>query len=438
MDMLVLGGTIVTMDKDRRVIEDGAIAIKDGRIMEIGKASYLRGRFNAAETINSSGKVIVPGLINGHTHAPMTLFRGLADDLDLSDWLTKYIFPAEAKNLTEEFVRVGTRLGIAEMLRGGTTTYCDMYYFEDVVADETSKAGMRAVLGETVIDFPVADNKTWPEAMAYTERFIKKWQGNRLITPAIAPHAPYTVSEEHMKAVRAFADRTGAPIVTHISETQKEVNDITASKGHPPVEYLDSIGFLSDNVIAAHVVWANDNELSILKRNNVGIVHNPQSNMKLASGVARVPEMIKQGQRLGIGTDSAASNNDLNLWEEIDTAAKLHKVFTKDPKVVSAQQAFEMATIGGARALHSEKDIGSLEQGKRADFVIVDMNVLNQTPHYNIYSDLVYSSKAADVRTVVIEGRTVMRDGKLLTLDEPAVKRAAQAYRQRILASLGR
>jgi 5-methylthioadenosine/S-adenosylhomocysteine deaminase len=297
---------------------------------------------------------------------------------------------------------------------------------------------MRAVLGETVIDFPVADNKTWPEAMAYTERFVKKWRGNRLITPAIAPHAPYTVSEEHMKAVRAFADRTGAPIVTHISETQKEVSDITASKRRPPIEYLDSIGFLSDKVIAAHVVWANDNELSILKRNNVGIVHNPQSNMKLASGVARVPEMINQGQRLGIGTDGAASNNDLNLWEEIDTAAKLHKVFTKDPKVVSAQQAFEMATIGGARALHMEKEIGSLEQGKRADFVIVDMDVLNQTPHYNIYSDLVYSSKAADVRTVVIEGRPVMRDGKLLTLDEPAVKRDAQAYRQRILASLGR
>lgn len=436
--MLVVGGTIVTMDKDRRVIEDGAIAIKDGRIVEIGKASDLRGRFNAAETINASGKVIVPGLINGHTHAPMTLFRGLADDLDLSDWLTKYIFPAEAKNVTVEFVRVGTRLGIAEMLRGGTTTYCDMYYFEDAVADETSKAGMRAVLGETVIDFPVADNKTWPEAMAYTERFVKKWRGNRLITPAIAPHAPYTVSEEHMKAVRAFADRTGAPIVTHISETQKEVSDITASKRRPPIEYLESIGFLSDKVIAAHVVWANDNELSILKRNNVGIVHNPQSNMKLASGVARVPEMINQGQRLGIGTDGAASNNDLNLWEEIDTAAKLHKVFTKDPKVVSAQQAFEMATIGGARALHMEKDIGSLEQGKRADFVIVDMDVLNQTPHYNIYSDLVYSSKAADVRTVVIEGRPVMRDGKLMTLDEPAVKRDAQAYRQRILASLGR
>jgi 5-methylthioadenosine/S-adenosylhomocysteine deaminase len=241
-----------------------------------------------------------------------------------------------------------------------------------------------------------------------------------------------------MKAVRAFADRTGAPIVTHISETQKEVNEITASKGRPPIEYLDSIGFLSDKVIAAHVVWANDNELSILKRDNVGIVHNPQSNMKLASGVARVPEMINQGQRLGIGTDSAASNNDLNLWEEIDTAAKLHKVFTKDPKVVSAQQAFEMATIGGAMALHMEKDIGSLEQGKRADFVIVDMDVLNQTPHYNIYSDLVYSSKAADVRTVVIEGRPVMRDGKLLTLDEPAVKRDAQTYRQKILASLGR
>src|SRR6266478_6163021 len=265
VDLIVSGGTIVTMDGPRRVIDNGAIAIKGGRIEAIGRASDIDQRYTARQVINATGKVVVPGLINGHTHVPMTLFRGLADDLDLQEWLTKYIFPAEAKNVNEEFVRAGARLGLAEMLRGGTTTYCDMYYFEDAIADETAKAGMRGVLGETVIDFPVADNKTNAEAMAYVERFVKKWQGNPLIVPAIAPHAPYTVSEEHLKAVRAFSDRTGAPIVTHISETKREVENSLKDRGARPVDYLARIGFLDDRVIAAHLVWLSDGEIDILK-----------------------------------------------------------------------------------------------------------------------------------------------------------------------------
>src|SRR6266446_6624238 len=266
VDLIVSGGTIVTMDGPRRVIDNGAIAIKGGRIEAIGRASDIDQRYTARQVINATGKVVVPGLINGHTHVPMTLFRGLADDLDLQEWLNKYIFPAEAKNVTEEFVRVGTRLGLAEMIRGGTTTYCDMYYFEDAIADETSKAGMRAVLGETVIDFAVADNKTNAEAMAYVESFVKKWEGNALIVPAIAPHAPYTVSEEHLKAVRAFSDRTGAPIVTHISETRREVDDSIKAKGASPIDYLNRIGFLNNRVIAAHVVWPTEEELGLLKK----------------------------------------------------------------------------------------------------------------------------------------------------------------------------
>jgi len=437
VDLIVSGGTVVTMDGARRVIEHGAIAIKAGRIEAIGRAGDIAQRYAAREVINATGKVVVPGLINGHTHVPMTLFRGLADDLDLQEWLTKYIFPAEAKNVTEEFVRVGTRLGLAEMIRAGTTTYCDMYYFEDAIADETSKAGMRAVLGETVIDFAVADNKTNAEAMTYVERFVKKWQGNALIVPAIAPHAPYTVSEEHLKAVRAFSDRTGAPIVTHISETKREVDDSIKAKGASPIDYLNRIGFLNNRVIAAHVVWPTEEERGLLKKLGVGIVHNPQSNMKLASGVAPVPEMLKEDLPVGLGTDGAASNNDLNLWEEMDTAAKLHKLISKDPKVVSAAEAFEMATIRGARALHLEKEIGSIEKGKRADLVIVDLDDLNQTPYYNIYSDLVYATKAADVRTVIIEGRVVMRDRRLLTLNEETIKADARRYRERIIRSLG-
>jgi 5-methylthioadenosine/S-adenosylhomocysteine deaminase len=428
VDLLLLGGTIVTMDQTRRVIPDGGIAVSNGRIVAIGGRGEIESGYTSRQRINATGKVITPGLINGHTHIPMVLFRGLADDLDLQEWLTKYIFPAEAKNVTEEFVRVGTRLGLAEMIRGGTTTYCDMYYFEDAIADETARAGVRGVLGETIIDFPVADNKTNAEGMAYVEKFVARWQGHELIIPAIAPHAPYTVSEQHLKAVRAFSDRTGAPIVTHIAETKRELEDSVKEKGASPVAYLDRIGFLNDRVIAAHVVWPQGTDIAILKRRGVGVVHNPQSNMKLASGVAPVPRMLAENVLVGLGTDGAASNNDLNMWEEMDTVAKLHKVFSGDPKVISAQQAFELATIRGAEALHLEKEIGSLEKGKRADILVIDRDTLNQIPLYNVYSDLVYATKATDVETVVINGRIVMRNRRLLTLNETAIKNEARTF----------
>jgi len=436
VDLLVLGGTIVTMDSARQVIDDGGIAVRAGRIVAIGSRAQIEARYTSRQRVNATGKLITPGLINGHTHIPMVLFRGLADDLDLQEWLTKYIFPAEAKNVTEDFVRVGARLGLAEMIRGGTTTYCDMYYFEDAIAEETSKAGVRGVLGETVIDFPVADNKTNAEAMTYVEKFVSRWKGNDLIVPAIAPHAPYTVSEDHLKEVRAFSDRTGAAIVTHVSETKRELDDSIKAKGASPVAYLERIGFLSERVIAAHMVWPQGSDIEILKKRRVGVVHNPQSNMKLASGVAPVPKMMEQGVLLGLGTDGAASNNDLNMWEEMDTVAKLHKVFSGDPKVISAQQAFELATIRGAQALHLEKEIGSLEAGKRADLLLIERDSLNQIPLYNIYSDLVYATKASDVEGVIINGRVVMQNRRLLTLDEVSIKRDARTYRERIIKSL--
>lgn len=426
----------MTMNKNRDVIEDGAIAVKAGKIVAVGKRADISRHYVGRQTVNAAGKLIIPGLINGHTHVPMVLFRGLADDLDLQEWLTKYIFPAEAKNVNEEFVRVGTRLGLAEMIRGGTTTYCDMYYFEDAIAEETAKAGVRGVLGETVIDFPVADNKTNEEAMAYVEKFVKRWQGHELIVAAIAPHAPYTVSEEHLRAAKAFSDRTGAPIVTHISETKREVDDSVKAHGASPIAYLERIGFLGDRVIAAHVVWPQGSDSQILKQRGVGVVHNPQSNMKLAAGVSPVPEMLKEGLRVGLGTDGAASNNDLSMWEEMDSAAKLHKVISGDPKVMSAQEAFELATIRGAEALHLENEIGSLEVGKRADLALVESDSLNQIPSYNVYSDLVYATKASDVETVIINGRVVMRDQRLLTLDEKAIKKSAQIFRGRIVKSL--
>ncbi|MEP7075768.1 MAG: amidohydrolase [Acidobacteriota bacterium] len=435
-DLLITGGTVVTMDGDRRLIEDGAVAIKDGKIAMVGKRAAVTYHLTAKRTINAAGKVIIPGLINTHTHVPMSLFRGIADDLDLNEWLTKFIFPAEAKNVNEAFVRAGTRLGLAEMIRGGTTTYCDMYYFEDAIADESKKAGVRGVLGETIIDFPVADNKTNAEAMAYTERFLKKWANDPLIVPALAPHAPYTVSTDHLKAIRAMSDKYNAAVVTHIAETKKERDDIKAQYGDTPVDYLAKIGFLSNRTIAAHTVWITDEEIDVMARIGAGSAHCPQSNMKLASGTAPVPAMLAKRVAVGLGTDGAASNNDLNMWEEMDTAAKLHKLISNDPKTLPAATVFAMATIGGARALHLDAKIGSIEVGKAADVDIVDLDDLNQTPYFDIYSALVYSTKANDVRTVIINGRVVMLDRRLLTLNESAIKVDANAYRRKIIESL--
>ena len=436
VDTIILGGTIVTMDGDRRVIENGAVAVKGDKIVAIGKRADISKQYHAVRSINATGRVIIPGLINTHTHVPMVLFRGISDDLDLQEWLTKYIFPAEAKNVDEAFVRAGTRLGLAEMIRGGTTTYCDMYYFEDAIADESKKAGVRGVLGETVLDFPAPDNKTWDAALAYSERYINKWKNDPLIVAALAPHAPYTVSTEHLQAARKLSDKLNSPLVIHVAETKKEVDDIKAQKGATPVKYLENIGFLNERVIAAHTIFVTDEEIDILNNKGVGAGHCPQSNMKLAAGTAPVPKMLAKGLAVGLGTDGAASNNDLNMWEEMDTAAKLHKLILGDPKVASAEQMFEMATIRGARALDLDKITGSIELGKRADIAIVDFDSLHQTPFYNVYSHLVYATKASDVRTVIINGRVVMLDRRLLTLDERAIKIDANLYHKKIIQSL--
>ncbi len=435
VDLLIVGGTIVTMNAKREVIENGAIGIKDDKIVMVGTRAEVRN-VRARRMLNVAGKVVIPGLVNTHTHIPMVLFRGISDDLDLNDWLTKFIFPAEAKNVDEQFVRAGTRLGLAEMVRGGTTTYADMYYFEDAIAEETKKAGVRGVLGQTIIQFPVSDNKTPDDAIAYTERFLKKWQNDTLIVAAAAPHAPYTVSTAHLKAIRAQSDRFNSPVLIHVAETQKERDDILKQYGKTPAAYLDSIGFLSDRTIAAHSVWLTPDEIDIYRSRGVGSAHCPTSNMKLASGVSPVPAMLAKDVAVGLGTDGAASNNDLNMWEEMDLAAKLHKLITNDPKTLPAEQAFEMATIRGARALNLDKLIGSLEVGKRADIAIIDFDTIHQTPYYNVYSHLVYATKASDVHTVIINGRLVMLNRRLLTLNENGIKKDANAYREQIIKSL--
>jgi 5-methylthioadenosine/S-adenosylhomocysteine deaminase len=436
VDLIIRNGTVVTMDGKSDLISHGAVAIRGDRILEVGPTAKISAKYHARRVIDARGQVVMPGLINTHTHVPMVLFRGIADDLILSEWLQKYIFPAEARNVNEEFVRWGAKLGCLEMILGGTTTYVDMYYFEDAIAEETAKAGMRAVLGETVLDFPAPDNKTWDAAVAYTEKFINRWKGNPLITPAVAPHAPYTVSTDHLKAAHALSDKYSVPLVIHVAEAPTETQTIQEKYGASPVAYLEHIGILDGRVIAAHMVHPTEDDIATLVSRSVGVAHCPQSNMKLASGVAPVPKMLKAGVAVGLGTDGAASNNDLDLWEEIDTAAKLHKVISGDPTVLSARQALEMATIGGARAIHQEREIGSIEPGKKADIIIVRMDGVHQIPVYDVYSQLVYATKASDVESVVINGRLVMQNRKVLTIDQARVRVKANYYGDQIKKSL--
>jgi 5-methylthioadenosine/S-adenosylhomocysteine deaminase len=435
-DLLVTGGTVITMDPQRAIIEDGAVAIRGDAIAAVGPRSEIEARFEAPKTIDARGTFVMPGLINGHAHAAMSLFRGLADDLSLDDWLRKYIFPAEARNVTEDFVGWGTRLGVLEMLRGGITTYADMYYFEDAVARVTKEAGMRGVLGETIIDFPAPDNKTLAQAFSYTQNYLDHWKGDPLIVAAVAPHSIYTCSEKTLQDSAALARRNGAPILIHIAEAAFELEQSRAKHGVSSVAYLERIGFLGPDVVGAHCIWVDQADISTLAHFNVGCIHNPSSNMKTAAGVMPLIEMLAAGEAIGLATDGAASNNDLDLFEEMDLAAKLQKITRGDPRALPAEQVVEMATITGARALHLEKQIGSLELGKKADLIVIDTGAPHATPMYNVYSQLVYALKATDVKTVVIAGKIVMEDRQMLTLDEKEILAKAQESKKKIEASL--
>jgi len=438
VDLMISGGMILTMNGSRTVHDDGAIAIRCDSIVAVAARSELESRYQAAQTIEAHGKLVVPGFVNGHTHVPMTLFRGLHDDVTLNDWLYKYIFPAEAKNVNEEFVRWGTRLAAAEQIRSGVTTFADMYYFEDAVAEETKKAGMRGVLGETFIDFPAPDNKSETEMLAYTERFLKKWQGDPLIQAAPAPHSIYTCSRKTLQDSAALARKYHAPILIHLSEMKKEWDDSLKQNGMSPTQYLDKLGLLGPDVVGAHCIFVDEADRKTLAARNVGCVHNPSSNMMIASGVSPVPEMRAAGIAVGLGTDGpAGSNNDLDLMEEIDLAAKLAKITKSNPLALNAKAVVEMATIDGARALHMEKMIGSLEAGKKADLVVIGLDAPNAVPMYDPYAQLAYALKAGDVETVVIAGRVVMRDHQLLTINQAEAVAKAREYKQKIAASLG-
>src|SRR6266481_117031 len=414
-DLIVTGGAVVTMNAERRIIEDGAVAVKGDAIVAVGPRAAVEAKYSGAQTVDAKGKLVLPGLINGHTHVPMTLLRGLKDDVTLEEWLTKAIFPAEAKNVNEEFVRWGTRLAAAEQIRGGVTTFVDMYYFEDAIAEETKAADMRGVLGETILDFPAPDNKSNAAMLEYTEKFLKRWQGDALIHAAVSPHSIYTDSEKTLKDSAALARKYNAPILIHVGETKKELNDSREKNGTTPVQYLDKLGILGPDVLAAHCVWVDETDRKILAQRQVGCVHNPSSNMMLASGVAPVIEERAAGVAVGLGTDGpAGSNNDLNMMEEMDLAAKLQKVTRMDPRALGARDAVEMATIEGARALHLEKEIGSLEPGKKADFIVLGLDAPHAVPMFDVYAQIVYALKASDVEMVVIGGRIVMRERRVL------------------------
>jgi 5-methylthioadenosine/S-adenosylhomocysteine deaminase len=428
---------VITEDAQHRVIENGAVAIRADRIVGVGARAEIDARFQAAHRLDRPDAILAPGLIDTHTHAAMSLFRGIADDKKLQDWLNNYIFPAEAKNVTPDFVRWGTRLGCLEMLLGGTTTFTDMYYFEDVVAEVAKEAGMRGVLGETIIKFPVADAKTPAEALQFTEKYLTRFRNDPLVTAAVAPHALYTNSDETLIAARALANKYNAPLLIHLSETRQENDDSLSARHMTPTKVLDTLGVLTGRTVAAHCVWVDEADMAILKARGVGIAHCPSSNMKLASGVAPVVRMLALDLPVGLGPDGpAGSNNDFNMFEEMDLAAKLAKVTTLNPEVLPASTALEMATIRGARALGMEKEIGSLETGKRADLILVRVDRPNAVPMYDPISQMVYALKGEDVRDVMVNGKPVVRDARILTLNEAQILQKAAEYRVKVSASL--
>ena len=436
VSLLIANGIVVTEDPGGEVIQNGAVAIDGSDIVAVGPTDIVRRQFRSADTIDATGQIVMPGLINTHTHAPMVLFRGLADDLALMDWLNNYIFPAEAKTVSPEFVTAGTRLAALEMIESGTTTFTDMYYFEEEIAKEAKAAGLRGVLGQTIIQFPVADAKTPADSLARAERFIKAFKGDPLITPAVAPHAMYTLDGPTLRAARELSRRYDVPTLIHLAETREEEKTAQERFRSSPVAYLDSINFLGPGVVAAHGVWVSDADIATLQNRHVGVSHNPESNMKLASGTAPITAYLRAGVAVGLGTDGAASNNDLDMFEAMRMASFLQKLQTNDPQALSAKTTVQLATIGGARVLGMERQIGSLEPGKRADVIIVGTSSARFTPMYDPISHLVYVARGDDVQTTIVNGKVLMRNRKVLTLDEAAVLRDSRAWALKVAAAV--
>ena len=432
VELVISADHVGTMHAENRVITDAAVAIDDGLIVDVDTIENIRDRYQARRWIEGKNRVILPGLVNGHTHSSMVLFRGIADDLELMEWLTRYIFPAEIRFVDEDFVRIGTSLACLEMIKGGTTTFVDMYFHPKEIAGVVDRCGMRAVIGAAVIEQESGYAKNFDDAMAKAKSFINEWKGrNPRITPAFAAHSAYTISPGGMKIIRQQANKLGVGITTHLSESRAELEIVQKKYGDTSINHLEKIDFFSGPTIGAHVVWPADEEIPILVRRKIGAIHNPTSNLKIASGFSPVPKMLAAGVAVGLGTDGAASNNDLDMWDEIRLAAYIHKGKLLDPKVMPAMTVLDIATRGGARAIGLE-NTGSLQAGYAADLVQVSLEETHLVPLYDVVSHLVYAVDAQDVQTVIVGGRILMENRKVLTLDEAEVVREARQLAARI------
>ncbi|MBL9199137.1 MAG: amidohydrolase [Opitutaceae bacterium] len=432
-DLVITRAHVVTMNAAKDVIEDGAVVIRGERIVAVGPAA-VAARYTARKTIDARGALVLPGMINTHTHAPMTVFRGLGDDVP--DRLRRFIFPLEKNLMNREFVHWGGLHGVVEMIEGGVTTFVNSYYFEEEFAAVVKQAGMRAVLGQTVINFPAPDAAEPYGGLALAEKFARAWRGDPLITPAISPHAPYTVDVAHLKKIAALSAELDVPVLMHLAEMTEEMTLLRKDHNMTPVEFLDSVGLLNRRLVAAHCIFVTDSDIALLKARDAGVAHNMVANIKSAKGVAPALRMFDDGLRVGLGTDGPMSGNTLDLIGQLGYVAKVHKLDRKDRNVMPAIKVVEMATLGGARAIHREADLGSLEPGKLADVIIVDHESTAMVPLFDVYSALVYAASPRDVRTTIIHGRVVMEDRKLLTLDTAAVRARMRDITRRINAAL--
>lgn len=432
VDHIICGDYVLPMDQSLAVIEKGAVAIKGNSILDVGSSEELSGKYLTDHMVSGEGRAVLPGFINTHTHAAMVYFRGIADDLPLHEWLNHHIWPAENSWLSAPFISDAVELACLEMLKGGITTYNDMYFFEHAAGESSKRIGMRAVLGSGILDFPSVSAQSADEYLENAKQFIKDWNGDELITPCIAPHALYTCGPETLKKAKTLAEIMDVPLHIHLSETQWEVGEVMARYHKRPVEYLADLGFLDESVLAAHCIWLHDHEIDLLAKHKVGVSHCMESNLKLASGFAPVVSMLTAGIKVSFGTDGAASNNDLSILSEMSTTAKVHKALSNDPTVLDAKTALLMATRWGAEVLGLGNLVGSIERGKSADIIVMDIDKPHLTPIYNIYSHIVYAAMESDVEAVMVNGKMVMNDRELLTLDEEDILRKARKWRDKI------
>ncbi|EMJ4840367.1 TPA: amidohydrolase [Morganella morganii] len=429
-DLMITDGTVLTMNPENTVFEHGTVVVSDGKIVAVG-GPELTAKYQAKKVLDVKGDIVMPGLINTHTHGSMTVFRSLGDDVP--DRLHRYIFPLENKLVSRDMVRTGANLANIEMIKGGVTTYADMYYFEDEVAKTVDKAGLRAVLGETIINFPVADAQTPEEGIAYAVRFINEYKDHPRITPAFAPHAPYTNTTENLQKIAALSEELNVPVMIHLAETDREKEEIAKrTGGKSPVQYMADIGVLNNRLLAAHVIMADDNDLDLLKKYDVGVAHNISANTKSAKGVAPVTQMLEKGIRTGLGTDGPMSSNTLTTMNELNLVGKIHKLETKNRAAMPPLTVVEMATKGSASALHMDDKIGSLETGKLADIIVVDTKAPNMVPVYSPYAALVYGANGANVRHTIVDGVILMEDRQLLTVNENEIIQDAQRFAEKV------